>query len=360
MSAERPAGAPALRDPVLEEATRLERSGDFAGSLAQIAPLAERARAAADVLWASELSLRESRLLALVGEREQALLRVDWVMVRAQTPEHREVFSQEKAARTVVMSFLLFANAAKDELRMGFQEVLGVLEQADQLLEQLNRREWKAGTCSERAGIYERMGRSQEAVEESRLAIELKLQCPSAPSHALSAMQRSLARRLQHLGQVEEAKQLLLSLRQTEVYSVLEQLGVECELGHLALQLGDLALAEPAAVRALALSEGMGAAQRIAAAGLAVEVFLALHRLPEASEAAKEVRAAATQLGSSAALFAAAQDEFDVALALGETARAEALLAELQAHAQALSVRGNASSQAQVELRRVKLAGQHR
>jgi tetratricopeptide (TPR) repeat protein len=359
MSTEKSAGAPALGHPVLEEATRLERSGDFAGSLAQIAPLAESARASADVLWASELSLRESRLLTLTGDAEQALLRVDWVMVRASAPEHREVFAQEKAARTVAMSFLLFANAAKDELRMSFQETLGVLAEADRFLEQVNRLEWKAGVCSERAGIYERMGRWQEAVEEGRLAIELKLRCPSAPSHALGAMQRSLARRLQHVGQAEEAKQLLLSLRQTEVYSVLEQLGVECELGHLALQLGDLELAEPAAARALALSEGMGANQRIAAAGLAVEVFLALQRLPEASSAAKEVRAAASQLGSSAALFAAAQDEFDVAFARGEAARAKELLAEMETHAQALAVRGNASPQGQVELRRVKLAAAH-
>jgi len=330
-------------DELLRRANALLSEGRFAEAVAVVAPVAARAREGDDIVFAIAATLTESQALDLTGDVELALARATWAISAAHAPEHRERLSAKENAWNTTMTFLLFANAAADHEGMALEPVLRVLDEAERFLERIGKPEWRCGVQSERAALYMRFHRYDEAVLNDRAALEGKRNNPSAPGHSATSIERGLAHALTHSGRLDEATEVLQDMLSRPLKPI-DALAVHTSLGQNALKRGDGALAARSADEAREIARGMSAGQRMAAAGLAVDAYLAVDCVDDARAAAEEVARCAEELGSAHAHFAARQDGFAVALRLGDRARAAELLDEMEGWAEKLDARSGTST----------------
>lgn len=340
----------------LERSRALLDQGRHREALAEVEPFAASARAGEDVVLAIQATLEESKILSLVGEADLAVARATWAISIAHAPQHHETLGEARNAWDVTMTFLLFANASSDHEAAGIEGTLRVLDEGERFLERVGRPEWRCGLQSERAAVFARFARHAEAVEQLRAALEGKLRCPEAPGHTAVSVQRSLARSLVAIDQHDEARAVLERLLREPGLKPIDELACHTSLGHSALDQGDGGLAARCADRAIEVARGMTAKQQIAAAGLAVEAYLAVGRHADARAAADEVMRCANELGTARALCSAHQDAFDVALAEGDLERAGPLLDRMEAWALQVDARtGGSERRDLVAKRRARL-----
>ncbi len=344
-----------MSEEALRRITALKDAGRYEAALRELSPVAAAAREGVDVVFGIKASLEESNLLGIVGDHDLAIARATWAISQAHSPKHAATLAEH--AWDVTMTFLLFANAASEHEQIPIQHVLRVLDEAELFLERIGRPSWRCGVQSERGALFARHRRFEEAAESDRAALDGKLRDPRAPGHSARSIQRSLARSLTELGRLDEAAEVLEDLLRQPNLLPLDELAAHTYLGHNALKRGLGPLAATCADNATRLARTMSPKQRMAAAGLSVEAYLAVDRLSDARAAADEIMRCAEAVGTAHAWCSAYQDAFDVALREGDVARATELLDRMEEWAKKVDARiGDTHRMDLVLERRAKLA----
>ncbi|MCB9741690.1 MAG: tetratricopeptide repeat protein [Alphaproteobacteria bacterium] len=316
------------------QAWQLKQQGRYAEALALLSPAAAAAREAEDLLVAMELTDDEANLLMQAGEGEAALARATWAIGVAADPDRGPALASDRGARAVARAYRTWASAAMSGEQVPLDHIWPVLDAFEDTLRRLDRAAWSWNVDHLRSTLHRHQGQHAEAVPCFVRAIEGYLRAPEAPGVTLGSIRRGLSWSLRRLGRHDEAIEQLQRVIQDPEVDRFDLVTAQIYLAQTLWHAGRAPEAAEASDRAVEGAESLGRPQQLAAWGTAVEAWLGVGRLEDASRGAARVVAMAQESGRADDLFGAHQDSFDVAMARGER---DAAAAHLEAMARYLT-----------------------